>query len=83
MALQALAVVVQHGEPLGKEELSYWTGECYCDQMDPELNHLIGRFHCDNCDKDYDFICRGKLRTKLAGCCKKLHKLNRKVYRPE
>ena len=81
MALQALAIVVQYGEPLGTKEYALWTGECYCDKV----NTKYEPYPCENCHKDYDFVCRGKLRTKLAGCCKDLHeknKMNKPMYRP-
>ena len=82
MAMQALGRVVQHGEPLCRDEvkLSYWTADCSCDNIDREYEE----YPCDTCQErcNTSYIQKGQLRTKLAGCCKDLSTLLGPLYMP-
>ena len=82
MAMQALSVVVKHGEPLCRDEvvLSHWVADCFCDIIDREYEE----YPCKTCREccNTSFVQKGMLRTKLAGCCKDLHALLRPLYMP-
>ena len=82
MAMQALSVVVKHGEPLCRDEvvLSHWVADCFCDIIDRKYEE----YPCNTCRErcNTSFIQKGMLRTKLAGCCKDLHALLQPLYMP-
>ena len=80
--MQALSMVVRHGEPLCRDEviLSNWAADCHCDIIDREYEE----YPCKTCQErcNTSFVQKDKLRTKLAGCCKDLHTLIGPLYMP-
>ena len=72
-ALQALTIVVMHGESLCRDEygLFCFRARCVCDPDGEQYQF------CVRCDEigDGKCIAKGALRTKLATCHKKLYNL--------
>ena len=72
-ALKALTIVVMHGEPLCRDDYSLFCfgARCVCDPDGEQYQF------CVRCDEigDGKYIAKGALRTKLAGCHKKLYNL--------